>query len=1420
MMENSIFVKIQICGMCRAGDHYYNMTSSEEEKPPIYLGAEDKAHLYSDGSSARFQVSGNQYRVGPYKISSSMEMGEISVSGQYVVRTPTGTQTYNISSVSKEMNGSRNCNIYFNVPNNTIKIINVNVNVNFIGGKIVNVKRKIAETYECFQISPPGTHSTPSGTHANMQRMKKFEEIYDKLIDDVTLSTSFENKYNKGNLWIEKIDIDSRARVNGAKVTISGPGYYQTNAVVNNGYIVLRDMPIGKYTITETGAPDGYVLDLQTSPCVTSGTANVPNGGTSGLTLTNRMFGDLKIRKVDQDTGHSLGSGVQFKIYTSKGYIRQYVYGKPSQLTFTTNEALAQIFTTDKNGEILLLNIPVNETYYIKEYALPINLQHYYEVKKNVDSVVLKSNVYGQSDKAIANKQLYVDVSGYVWEDIGSQKMTSRNDLYKDNNFDIDDKLLEGIPVKLRKSDGTLIAETKTDKNGAYKFYGKEVDKNKIQIEIGKLPNYYIEFEYNGLMYQNVIPHTNKNNGSKSKEKDNDRNSFNDSFAIISGGNSKEESTHGYSRNTANQITNDLIYKNGNYSSSIFSDMGYFVDNINNIIPNDGSIGTFMKADTDAAIYKILWSPGVYEIKNINLGIFKREQPDMAIATDVDKVDLSINGYSHTYSYGERYKLNDLDIFSEITKYDEESDLYKNKSYVREYSRGIYSNYAYANSTTGKGKLDDNDKLKFYTTYKITVKNESSSLKMTANEIVSYCDMTFDVNLLKSWYVDSNGNKVDVIWNYIKDTNGYQEIRTTSLKNEKIDKGQSIIIYMNIPKKASQVIEWGKISDLKNFEEKTHNVTEIASYSTFDSNGNRYAGIDTDSAPDNIVPGLGKEFVKRYEDDTDVAPVLTIKLNAPRTISGYVYEDYTDSKLNTKNERKGDGKYNASKDGYVENVKVELINNETGDSAYIYPEAVSDNNFDAKKAEYLTKKDEKGYYEFVGVIPGKYYLKFTYDDNSVIYKTVDGKIVSEEVNTQNYKSTIITSADMKVALENEDKEENQRWYQNVKVKGYSSAVDDYEKRLDLNEKLSKINYENVTNYEDKNGEYASYHTMAAKSPLMDVAIENKNGETTIGEEKRVQLYDNLDFGIVERPRQSIEVNKEISKMCLTLANGQILAQGDPRNETINYVTYPEGGTLKIEIDKEIIEGATLDIEYEITVKNNSELDYDAKKYYIYGDSSGLSPVKIKLDSIADYVDEKLSVTYNIDNPNSEFTYYNSSQDKTTDKWMLIVDPSKENNSLTTVPIDSEVWGNIKNRSNIVVKNTNIEMSPLDKEPTRLYLSAKKLLSDLENTDNVFNNYTELIQVSNSVGRFYGQMSKNEWQLKTPGNFNIKDKLTIASTNECDNSNYNRGNNIHNAQLIIIPPTGVRTIMVYCIIGVVCLVLLAGGIILIKKNVLG
>ena len=62
----------------------------------------------------------------------------------------------------------------------------------------------------------------------------------------------------------------------------------------------------------------------------------------------------------------------------------------------------------------------------------------------------------------------------------------------------------------------------------------------------------------------------------------------------------------------------------------------------------------------------------------------------------------------------------------------------------------------------------------------------------------------------------------------------------------------------------------------------------------------------------------------------------------------------------------------------------ELIEQTKGKEAYVYPKAVSELNFNAVPATYTTEAN--GYYEFVGVVPGKYYIKYTYSNGSVVYK--------------------------------------------------------------------------------------------------------------------------------------------------------------------------------------------------------------------------------------------------------------------------------------------------------------------------------------------------------------------------------------------------------------------------------------------------
>ena len=101
--------------------------------------------------------------------------------------------------------------------------------------------------------------------------------------------------------------------------------------------------------------------------------------------------------------------------------------------------------------------------------------------------------------------------------------------------------------------------------------------------------------------------------------------------------------------------------------------------------------------------------------------------------------------------------------------------------------------------------------------------------------------------------------------------------------------------------------------------------------------------------------------------------------------------------------------------------------------------------------------------------------------------------------------------------------------------------------------------------------------MRARTPLMCVAVEDKqySSSEALDEKNGKSKYTyTSSFGIIERPIQDFEIIKEINYIKITLANGQILVEGDPHNP-MNYVTYPQpGGVLKVEVDNEIIQGAT------------------------------------------------------------------------------------------------------------------------------------------------------------------------------------------------------------------------------------------------------
>ena len=337
-------------------------------------------------------------------------------------------------------------------------------------------------------------------------------------------------------------------------------------------------------------------------------------------------------------------------------------------------------------------------------------------------------------------------------------------------------------------------------------------------------------------------------------------------------------------------------------------------------------------------------------------------------------------------------------------------------------------------------------------------------------------------------------------------------------------------------------------------------------------------------------------------------------------------------------------------------------------------------------------------------------------------------------------------------------------------------------RTAINNNLKSNSYTVKTNY-DTNADDESNHYMIATTGKMTFPIEDRRNQTTDYNYVEPSRIYNIKFGIAERPRQSLEVNKEISYIKLTLQYGTVMAEGDPRTTTMDYVTYPQKGMLKIEADNDIVHGATLQIIYTISVTNKSETDYNTESYYKYGMRRS-TPVTLTINSIVDYMDENLTTAYNASDTN----------------WKI-----KSGNDIKN-SLSPTAFNAIKNRKNILLNEWEAEIK--QNETKTLNVEASKIISASD--DNLYENYTEILRSTSVVGRFYGEEKGGNWINYTPGNFDLTD-----DTHESDDNGYDHS---QRAKLTVVPSTGDNHI-IYYIIGISCLVVIAGGVVIIKKFVL-
>ena len=747
-------------------------------------------------------------------------------------------------------------------------------------------------------------------------------------------------------------------------------------------------------------------------------------------------------------------------------------------------------------------------------------------------------------------------------------------------------------------------------------------------------------------------------------------------------------------------------------------------------------------------------------------------------------------------------------------------------------------------------------------------------------------------------------------------SSNYDAIYVKGLEGKKLSAGETAYIYLTFQIKTDGsgkvIINESKDQD----DEDKMNFAEINGYMTYYKDNtvlpnygtvgsNDEAGlIDIDSKPGNLqADDLEEErYESNFEDDTDRAKALHIYVDdeAVRKINGVVWEDQRNKTVNGATIGDGirqDGE-NTVNDIWVELYELELDENgnpiKEADGSYRLKDGVVQIFEGGNWTNANESTAGKGNYEFTGFIPGDYIVRFNYgNEHNATYNGQDFKSTTYQVGIDQSGKTdayIDTNKDGKYDGYTDVENQNETGLYGYNIAkadqdktNYSDAKDIWSRRKQIND-YSNNNGNGVTN---ELAYTLSQHTtpnpnteMKAETGAIVAEVEynrqnsnssaNTDGEADSGNNNYNSNSDNLylngndinteyvlnnvDFGLVERPKAQLELNKKVTNVRLTLANGQIIVdsttqgpylswvsgkayniiskrteQGDTIYET-DYTKKKDGerykddvgghgteyyeyrkelitdkftshasgngynGLIQINMDEELMHGATIRIEYTLTVTNIGELDFDGKDFYYRGNRSG-DIVTTSADQVVDYVNNNLQFRAD-DNQNV---------------WSIISTDELINNKL----VNSNVAGIIKknvggrevNQYNSIVQTETLkkDLIPVSEGTTddQTTISTKLVLSQLitaqnDTDDLTYDNIAEIVKTTNSVGR--------RMAYSVAGN---QDPTQIPS--EVDAAKAER--------VMILPPFGSAT-YVYIIIALAAATILVVGIILIKKKVIG
>ncbi len=352
--------------------------------------------------------------------------------------------------------------------------------------------------------------------------------------------------------------------------------------------------------------------------------------------------------------------------------------------------------------------------------------------------------------------------------------------------------------------------------------------------------------------------------------------------------------------------------------------------------------------------------------------------------------------------------------------------------------------------------------------------------------------------------------------------------------------------------------------------------------------------------------------------------------------------------------------------------------------------------------------------------------------------------------------------------------------------------------------------------------------MESDTPLMkfkieydDYDIETLNIKTNArGETLAKFTTDGMNFGIIERPRQSISMEKRIQNVKLKYSSGETVVNADIVEKTGpdgNITTTLEGQTdytsyigsyrdrrnslIRIEADSEILQNTSVEAIYEYIIRNESEKDYNNEDFYNFGKipNSDAGLVTITPLKVMDYLSNEATIK-----ADSEINQTNGWDLKTLDEAKELVDTGVEKGNVKFVDAVKKLYMYLAEKTDKLK-----ELKP--KENTTMQMEINKRLSANDEDKENITNQVEIVEIKKSYGRRIAETTDESTGISIkstiPGNY-----VPNMSSQEIDDSTAE--------EIAIISSTGAnRDYALKVTISIIILTVIAGGIyyILKKKN---